>query len=137
MHSFEAAHVFVHEPIAVPHTRRTYYEGSNAATGIGPVSLVPESKAWMKTFKAKKALYGKANRIAPGGRTPGVDSEASAKLSRKDDDLEPVFHFSLPWHLFVDVLQGLNPRTVTALTCGDGAVAVATIVMQKPFLGFA
>ena len=65
-HSFEGAHVFVPEPVALPWIKREFYEGSNSATGIGPVCLVPDSEAWTKTFKEKKALYGKPNRIAPG-----------------------------------------------------------------------
>lgn len=135
MHSFEGGHVFVKDPVAVGFVRRDYYEGSNASTGIGPVYLVPDSEAWTKTFKEKKVIYGKANRIAPGGRTPGIDSEMAKKIVRKDTDLEPVFHFSLPWQFYHDVFKGLSPRTITSLCVGDGASAMAAMVLGKPFVG--
>lgn len=135
MHSFEGGHVFVKDPVAVEFTRRDYYEGSNASTGIGPVHLIPDSEAWTKTFKEKKVLYGKANRIAPGGRTPGIDAETAKKIVRKDTDLEPVFHFCLPWQFYHDVFKGLSPRTITALCVGDGAPAIAAMVLGKPFVG--
>ena len=60
-------------------------------------------------------IYGKANRVAPGGRTVGIDSE-TAKMVRKDDDVEPVFYWTFGWHLFDDVLCGLGARSVTVLT---------------------
>ena len=135
MHSFEGGHVFVKDPVAVEFARRDYYEGSNASTGIGPVHLIPDSEAWTKTFKEKKVLYGKANRIAPGGRTPGIDPETAKKIVRKDTDLEPVFHFCLPWQFFFDVFKGLSARTITALCVGDGSAAMAAMVLGKPFMG--
>ena len=60
--------------------------------------------------------YGKANRVAPGGRTVGIDSETAKQMVRKDDDVEPVFYWTFGWQLFDDVLCGLGARSVTVLT---------------------
>ena len=58
MHSFEGAHFFVKDAIAVEFYRREHYEGSNASTGIGPVSFTPDCDAWTKKFSTKKEIYG-------------------------------------------------------------------------------
>ncbi len=100
---------------------------------ISPRSL----KAWCRTFKEKKQIYGEPNRIMPGGRTPGVDSETAKKMVRKDTDIEPVFFFTLPCKFYEDLLRCLAARTVTALTLGDGAIALAAMQLNKPFIGVA
>ncbi len=94
-------------------------------------------KAWQRTFKEKKKIYGEANRIMPGGRTPGIDAETAKKLVRKEDDIEPVFFFALPRTFYEDLLRCVAARTVTALTLGDGAIALAAMVLNKPFIGVA
>ena len=116
-----------------------FWAGASGATpaGIGPVAYTCEEESWKRSFKEKKVIYGKANRIAPGGRTPGVDSETANKMRRKDEDLEHVFHFSLPWKFHADVMRCLGARTVTALTLGDGQMALAAMLAEKPFVGVA
>ena len=54
---------------------------------------------WKRSVKAKKDIYGIANRIAPGGRTPGIDSDTAKKMVRKDEDIEPVFFWIYPSQL--------------------------------------
>ena len=77
MNSFENAHVLVKDPVSVAFYRRKHFPGSSASTGIGPVPLLPEEEAWCRPLKMKKHIYGKANRVAPGGRTEGIDSETA------------------------------------------------------------
>ena len=131
MHSIEGGHVFANDNVAVPYCRRKYFDGSNASTGIGPIPLVTDTEAWTMTFKEKKDLYGKANRVAPGGRTAGIDPAAAKALTRKDTDLEAVFHWSLPWEFYYDAMKGLNPRTITMLCVGDGSAAIAAMLMER------
>ena len=135
MHCFEVAHILVQDPVAVAFQRRTCYEGSSASNGIGPVHLVSEANAWVRTFADKKEIYGKVNRIAPGGRTPGIDAATAKKLTRHDKDVEPVFSFSFPPQFYQDVLMCLGARTVTALTIGDGSIALAAMAVGKVFVG--
>ena len=116
MNSFENAHVLVKDPVSVAFYRRKHFAGSSASTGIGPVPLLPEEEAWRRPLKLKKNIYGKANRVAPGGRTLGIDSETAKKMVRKDEDVEPVFHWTFGWKLFEDVHGGLGARSVTVLT---------------------
>ena len=56
---------------------------------------------------------------------------------RKNDDLEPVFYFTFPWQFHEDVCAGTGARTVTALTLGDGAAALAAMFLGVPFVGVA
>eukprot|EP00974_Lingulodinium_polyedra_P043376 4164934-Lingulodinium_polyedra.AAC.1 len=51
----------------VEHARGKRYPGYNASMGIGPAVLVPAEDTWKCTVKEKKAIYGKDNRVAPGG----------------------------------------------------------------------
>ncbi|MCP4244438.1 MAG: hypothetical protein GY772_28175 [bacterium] len=135
LHSFETAHVVLKEPISVEYKRRRHYDGSNVSDGIGPVSLTPIERAWTLTFKEKKDVYGKAGRVAPGGRTPGVSADEAHQLRRADTDLEPVFYFSLPSKFHEDILRGVGAHTVCGLTAGDGNEALACMRLGLPYTG--
>ena len=94
-----------------------------------------DDNTWKRSNRIKREIYGAANRIAVGQRTPGIDSETSKKLIRKDDDIEPVFYWCYPYQLHEDMLRTLGPRLVVSLTIGDGAAALAALLYQKPFVG--
>ncbi len=138
LHAFEWAHIFTKDVIKVEYKKRTKFEGSSVSDGLGPVRLTPEDgpNTWVKTFREKKLIYGKENRIAPGGRTPGVDSETAKTLTRKDDELEPVFFFALPSDVHHDNFSCLNAHRVIDCTPGDGAAARACMELGIPYLGF-
>ena len=135
MCSHETARVYLADNLNSPYVRRRHYEGSSASSGIGPVAYTTDDAAWVKTFKDKKDIYGKTNRIAPGGRTPGVDSELAAKMKRKDEDREHVFFFTLPWQFYDDLYRCLGARTVTGLTLGDAQMAIGAMMAEVPFVG--
>lgn len=122
----------------VEFVRRKHFAGSSASGTIGPVSYISEGDdmTWKRSCKAKRDIYGKDNRIAPGGRTPGIDTEMAKKLMRKDDDIEPVFYWSYPYQLHEDICRCFGARMIVALTVGDGAIALAAMLMEKPFVGF-
>ena len=67
MQSMETAHIYAKEALQVEYVRRKHFAGSSASAGIGPVSLTPEDESWKRTVKDKRAIYGKDNRVAPGG----------------------------------------------------------------------
>ena len=121
----------------VDNVRRKHFAGTTSSNSIGPVSFVSEtdSMTWKRTVKAKREIYGKDNRIAPGGRTPGIDHDTAKKLIRKDDDIEPVFYWSYPSELLEDILRCFSARMVVGLTVGDGAIALAAMILNKPFVG--
>ena len=135
MCSHETARVYLLDNLNSPYVRRRHYEGSSASSGIGPVAYTTDDDAWVKTFKDKKDIYGKTNRIAPGGRTPGVDSELAAKMKRKDEDREHVFFFTLPWKFYEDLYRCLGARTATGLTLGDAQMAIGAMMAEVPFVG--
>ena len=135
--SMECGHIFTKESVAAEFTTRKHFAGNSASNVIGPVSLIPEDSAWTRTVKDKREIYGKENRVAPGGRTPGVDAQQAKALLRKPEDLEPVFYFSFPWQFYEDVCSCLGARTITALTLGDGSTALAAMFLGKPFVGVA
>jgi putative transposon-encoded protein len=137
LRSLEVNHIITKDPIAVAYKKRVKYAGSSASTGIGPVYLAGPSTpgVWTKTYKEKKALYGKQNRIAPGGRTPGVTPEMAKTIMRKDDDLEMVFYFALPENVHYDNFTTLNPHRIFDMTSGDGAAAMAAMRLNKPYDG--
>ena len=135
MCSHETARVYLLDNLNSPYVRRRHYEGSSASSGIGPVAYTTDDAAWVKTFKDKKDIYGKTNRIAPGGRTPGVDSELAAKMKRKDEDREHVFFFTLPWKFYEDLYRCLGARTATGLTLGDAQMAIGAMMAEVPFVG--
>ena len=135
--SMECGHIFTKDSVAAEFTTRKHFAGNSASNVIGPVSLIPEDSAWTLTVKDKREIYGKDNRVAPGGRTPGVDSQLAKALVRKPEDLEPVFYFSFPWQFHEDVCSCLGARTITALTLGDGSMALAAMFLGKPFVGVA
>ena len=135
MCSHETARVYLLDNLNSPYVRRRHYEGSSASSGIGPVAYTTDDDAWVKTFKDKKDIYGKTNRIAPGGRTPGVDGELAAKMKRKDEDREHVFFFTLPWKFYEDLYRCLGARTVTGLTVGDAQMAIGAMMAEVPFVG--
>ena len=138
LQSIECCHIFTAESVAAEFKTRKHYAGNNASNIIGPVSLITEDSAWTRTVKDKRLIYGKDNRVAPGGRTQGVETKEQAKaLTRKPEDLEPVFYFSFPWQFHEDVFAGCGARTITALTMGDGSMALAAMLMGKPFVGVA
>ena len=135
MCSHETARVYLVDNLNSPYVRRRHYEGSSASSGIGPVAYTTDDAAWVKTFKDKKDIYGKTNRIAPGGRTPGVDGELAAKMKRKDEDREHVFFFTLPWKFYEDLYRCLGARTATGLTLGDAQMAIGAMMAEVPFVG--
>ena len=133
----EVAHCFTYNAIQVQCKKRDHYPGSSATGIIGPVAYVAEDspQAWLRTVKEKKQIYG-SSRIAPGGRTPGISAETAKLLHRKDDYVEPVFFFGQPSIFFEDVIKTLSlTNTVTALTIGDGAVAMASMEKGVPCIG--
>ena len=101
-----------------------------------PVGVQLEDGADPKDYvlEVKKNIYGSANRIAPGGRTPGIDSDTAKKMTRKDDDIEPVFYWCYPFQFHEDLARGLGPRLIVNLTVGDGAGALAAMLLAKPFV---
>ena len=125
--------------LQVEFVRRKHFAGSSASGAIGPVSLMSEDDdlTWKRCVKAKREIYGKDNRIAPGGRTPGIDAETAKKLMRKDTDIEPVFYWCYPFQFNEDLFRGLSPRLIVSLTLGDGAMALAAMLLEKPFVGVA
>ena len=135
MCSHETARVYLADSLNSQYVRRKHYEGSSASSGIGPVAYTTDDAAWVKTFKDKKDIYGKSNRIAPGGRTPGVDSDLAAKMKRKDEDREHVFFFTLPWEFYEDLYRCLGARTATGLTLGDAQMAIGAMMAEVPFVG--
>ena len=135
--SHEVGHFYLDqaETLDSPFVRRKHFEGSSASSGIGPVSYTKDEAAWVRTFKQKKDIYGKTNRIAPGGRTPGVDSKLAEKMRRNDTDREHVFFFTFPWEFFDDVFRCVGARTATGLTIGDGQMAIGALMAGVPFVG--
>ena len=125
--------------LQVEFVRRKHYAGSSASGAIGPVSLMSEEDdlTWMRSVRVKREIYGKDNRVAPGGRTPGIDAETAKKLVRKDEDIEPVFYWCYPYQFHEDLVRGLGPRLIVSLTVGDGAMALASLLLEKPFVGVA
>ena len=118
-----------------PFVRRKHFEGSSASSSIGPVAYTKDEAAWVRTFKQKKDIHGKPNRIAPGGRTPGVDSKLAEQMRRKDTDREHVFFFTIPWEFYDDVFRCVGARTATGLTIGDGQMAIGSLMAGVPFVG--
>eukprot|EP00974_Lingulodinium_polyedra_P125125 11193329-Lingulodinium_polyedra.AAC.1 len=51
----------------VEHARRKHHPGYIPSMGIGPVVLAHEEDSWKCTAKGNNVIYGKDNRIAPGG----------------------------------------------------------------------
>ena len=94
-----------------------------------------DENTWKRSVKVKRDIYGAANRVAPGGRTPGIDSETAKKMIRKDEDVEPVFYWCYPYQFHEDLARGLGPRLIVNLTVGDGAGALAALLLAKPFVG--
>ena len=138
LQSMECGHIFAKDAVAAPFQVRKHFAGNSASNVIGPVCLTAEDAgAWIRTVKDKRLIYGKDNRVAPGGRTPGIDAAQAKELVRKNDDLEPVFYFTFPWQFHEDVCAGTGARTVTALTLGDGAAALAAMFLGVPFVGVA
>ena len=75
--------------------------------------------------------------LRQGGRTPGIDAETAKKLIRKDDDVEPVFYWCYPFQFHEDIARCLSSRVIVGLTLGDGALALAALLLEKPFVGVA
>ena len=56
--SIECGHIFAKEPLAAEFTTRKHFAGNSASNVIGPVSLTTEDKAWSRTVKDKREIYG-------------------------------------------------------------------------------
>lgn len=137
LHSFEQGHIYTKDAIQVEFRKREHYPGSSVSSGIGPVTMVADSSplCWYRTFEDKKAIYGKSNRVAPGGRTPGIDNETAKKILRKDKDLEPVFYYTMPKEFYIDIFKPLGGHSVTMLTVGDGSGLLAAMEANLPVIG--
>lgn len=82
---------------------------------IGPVDLPALEDEWSLSVKAKRSIYTKRFRIAVGGKSP---EGPSAK--RSDDDIEPVFFWSLPAKFYEEILHRFFGKKVFDITPGSG-----------------
>ena len=86
------------------------------------------------SVKDKRALYGKRNRIAVGGKTNGQDDKAG---KRKDTDMEPVFWWTLCLEFYEELIHRFFINHVIDLTPGAGMMAEASIRNRVTYFGVA
>ena len=86
------------------------------------------------SVKDKRALYGRRNRIAVGGKTQGQAAEA---VRRKDTDMEPVFWWTLGPEFYEELIHRFFIKHVIDLTPGAGLMVEASISNRATYFGIA
>ena len=139
IHQTEKMHLVTSEPIRVAKKPRLHFDGSNKGEIIAPVVAVDwnDERVWTATYEAKKTIYGRSNRHAIGGNTPGAEAGESSYRGRKreKDDLEPVCFHSHPYVVDEEILHDYPIKAIMHLTPGDGSMALAAIRKRIPFVG--
>ena len=91
----EWAHMLAHSKICLPERVRKHYAGTTSGDTIMGVDAADPDKDWTMSWADKKALYGKKNLIAVGGKTKGAHPDDV--VERKTDSTQvPVTHHGMP-----------------------------------------
>lgn len=129
----EEMHLLTASSLILPEREGKHYSGTNKGTVLGPVLLPLPEEEWKMTVKDKRTLYGKRNRIAVGGRTPGQ----SEVQRRSDTDIEPVFWWTMGQEFYEELFHRYFIRHVIDLTPGAGIMAEASIRNRLTYFAIA
>ncbi|CAK0817571.1 unnamed protein product [Prorocentrum cordatum] len=130
----EWVHMLAHSRISVPERRRKHFEGSTAGDLINGIELPELSKEWHVTWKDKKAIYGKRNLIAVGGKTEGIQGEAERKT---DSTVVPISYHGMPLLFYKELLHMFFVKCVLDMTPLNAKFAWACLEERVAYVGVA
>ncbi|CAK0867026.1 unnamed protein product [Prorocentrum cordatum] len=133
LHQSECAHMLSHTKVPLPERSRKRYPGSTSGDAIMGVEATEAEKEWTMSWSDKKALYGKKNLIAVGGKTKGASPDDV--VERKTDSTQvPVTHHGMPpaWY---DELTHM--KAIVALTPLDAKFAWQAMLNRAGYVGIA
>ena len=134
LQQIEWVHMLAHSRISVPERRRKHFDGSTAGDLINGIELPELGKEWHVTWKDKKAMYGKRNLIAVGGKTEGIQGEAERKT---DSTVVPLSYHGMPIIFYKELLHMFFVKCVLDMTPLNAKFAWACLEERVAYVGVA
>ncbi|CAK0824600.1 unnamed protein product [Prorocentrum cordatum] len=91
LHQAECAHMLSHTKVPLPERSRKHYPGSTPGDTIMGNEATEAENEWTMSWSDKKALHGKKNLIAVGGKTKGAS--LGDVVERKTDSTQLIHTF--------------------------------------------
>ncbi|CAK0810639.1 unnamed protein product [Prorocentrum cordatum] len=122
LHQSDCAHMLSHTKVPLPERSRKHYPGSTSGDTIMGVEATEAAKEWTMSWSDKKALYGKKNLIAVGGKTKGASPDDV--VERKTDSTQvPVTHHGMPPAWYDELIHMFFLKAIVDLTPLDAKFA--------------
>ena len=132
----ESAHMLAHAKISLPERSRKHYPGSTSGDTIMGVAATEAEMEWTMSWADKKALYGKKNLIAVGGKTKGASPDDV--VERKTDSTQvPVTHHGMPPAWYDELIHTFFVKAIVDLTPLDAKFAWQAVLNRVGYVGIA
>ncbi len=137
----EMLYVISDQFLSFPVRDKKHFGGTNRGDSWGPFPMCPVDTLWALPWKAKKALYGVANRVAVGGLGPNRDKDEEAEdrkarqPPRRDTDVEPVTWGAMSVQFYEELQHCFFGKGMVNLTSTDVNPCIACIKAKLPYVG--
>ena len=136
IHQSEWAHMLAHSKICLPERSRKHYAGTTSGDTIMGVGAAEPDKEWTMSWAEKKALFGKKNLIAVGGKTKGASPDDV--VERKTDSTQvPVTHHGMPPAWYDELIHMFFCKAIVDLTPLDAKFAWQAVLNRVGYVGIA
>ena len=128
--------MLAHSKICLPERVRKHYAGTTSSDTIMGVDAADPDKDWTMSWADKKALYGKKNLIAVGGKTKGAHPDDV--VERKTDSTQvPVTHHGMPPAWYDEIIHMFYCKAIVDLTPLDAKFAWQAVINRVGYVGIA
>ena len=132
----ELAHMLSHSKVCLPERARKHYPGTTSGDTIMGVAAAEPDKEWTMSWADKKALFGKKNLIAVGGKTKGASPDDV--VERKTDSTQvPVTHHGMPPAWYDELIHMFFCKAIVDLTPLDAKFAWQAVLNRVGYVGIA
>ena len=128
--------MLAHSKICLPERARKHYAGTTSGDTIFGVTAAEPDKEWTMSWADKKALFGKKNLIAVGGKTKGASPDDV--VERKTDSTQvPVTHHGMPPAWYDELIHMFFCKAIVDFTPLDAKFAWQAVLNRVGYVGIA